>query len=226
MINSFVEILAQLSRGKASPLIVTGSGERCFCAGYDILEIDPNQPETEPLPDVRFEPVVRAVEEFGAPVIAAMNGDAYGGGLDLALACDLRVARAGIAVAMTPCRLGLVYSAGGIARFCTKLGSALTRRLFLTALPLTDAEAHRRGVVDELVDGALLMERSIHLAREITRCSPVALRGTRYTIAQVERGRADRNDVKKQVEQFRRAAFTSPDLVENLATFISHKKDV
>ena len=204
--------------------ILTGAGDICFCAGYDINCIDPEQSLDIPLPDVRFERIIHAVARSQVPVIAAMNGDAYGGGLDLALACDFRIARPAIKVGMTPVRLGLVYSDAGISRFLTKLGASTTRILFLTGRPLDATEALRLGIIDEIAASDDLLARALDWAHQMARGAPLAVAGTRRTIQYLEQSSPLSPDQQAELDQLRRDAFLSPELSRRLLSFRAKTK--
>ena len=224
MIQQFCAALDDLARSAPRVLVLRGAGERSFSAGYDIRCIDPALESTEPLPDTRFEAVVHAVERFPAPVVACLNGDAWGGGLDLALACDLRLTRPGARLAMTPCRLGLIYAPSGLERFLHELGPATTRRLFLTGQPLDADEALRRGLVDELVSASALWSRCLELAAAIAANAPLAVQGTRRALQWLQGGRLQGDtELRRVVEQMRRDAIASDDLREGLAAFMGRR---
>jgi enoyl-CoA hydratase len=218
LVESWVARLAELAAGSPRAAVITGAGD-AFCAGYDVRGIDPDQDPDLPLPDARFERVIRAVEALPCPSIAALNGDAFGGGLDLAMACDLRVVAPAAKLAMTPCRLGLSYSADGVARFVAKLGAPLARRLFLTALPIDAAEAHRLGIAELAGSAEALLPRALELAARVASNAPLAVRGTRATIAALEASiaRSLTEETRALLEEMRRRAFRSGDLKEGLA---------
>lgn len=222
MIDQFIQRLGDLSGESLRVVVLTGEGEESFCAGYDINGIDPGQSLDAPLPDTRFEAAIDAVERLRVPVIVAMNGDAYGGGLDLALAGDFRIARQGIKVAMPPCRLGLVYSVSGVNRFVTRLGSQTTRLLFMTAAPMDAIQARDRGIVDDLVPREELLPRCLSLAKQIAACSPEALHGFRRTIQHLEK-RDRSKEAREEIERLRRDAFDSDELRRRLAQFRGHR---
>ena len=219
LIDIFVRVIDRLIMCDIRAMVLTGAGSDSFCAGYDITCIDPDQSLEEPLPDVRFERIIDALKQIRVPVIAVLNGDAYGGGLDLALACDFRVARRGVRAAMTPCRLGLVYSASGISRFVSKLGGQITRRLFLTARPLTDEQLLAYGIVDELAEEIELTACVSKLVGAVTANAPLAVSGTKYTIDKVEQGLTATPGVKKTMELHRSSAFSAPELRRRLDAF-------
>jgi len=224
MIDEFAASMKNLAAADPGILILTGTDCNTFCAGYDIDCIDPNQSPDDPLPDDRFEPVIRAVENFPSPVIAAVNGHAYGGGLDLALACDFRIARRGIKVAMTPCRLGLVYSPSGTARFIRKLGSQTARIVLLTCSRIDDSEALRLRIMDELVDDE--MARARELAKTIAGNAPIAVRGTRKTIQMIENALPVEGALLEEIQVLRKMALESEDLREGVAAFHERRRPV
>ena len=220
LIEAWIARLGELAARSPRAVVITGAGD-VFCAGYDVRGIDPTQDPGAPLPDTRFERVVRAVATLPCPAVAAVNGDAFGGGLDLALSCDLCVVAPGAQLAMTPCRLGLVYSAEGVARVLHKLGAPLARRLFLTALPIDAAEAARTGAL-EIVGGAdALLPRALELAAGIASNAPLAVQGTRMTIAAVEDAlvKSLSDETRALLRDLRALAFQSEDLREGLAAF-------
>jgi enoyl-CoA hydratase len=224
MLTEFVQVFDDLATKNLRTVILTGAENASFSAGYDITCIDPNQPLDQPLPDMRFEKIIRAVNRCEVPVIAAMNGDAYGGGLDLALACDFRIASSGIKVGMTPVRLGLVYCASGLARFIARLGPGTARRLFLPGNPLQAEEAHRLGIIDEIVDPTMLMTSAVKLATDIAAGAPLAILGTRKTIQYLEQSLALRDEQKAELDELRSAAFSSHELHTRLEHFHSKVK--
>ena len=125
-------------------MILTGAGD-VFSAGYDIGNLTPEKLADRDLLTHPFEAALAALDAVAVPVVAAMNGHAFGGGLELALACDLRVCAPRAKLGMPPARLGVVYSHTGLQRFVDAIGSARTRELFLTAQPIDAATALALG---------------------------------------------------------------------------------
>jgi enoyl-CoA hydratase/carnithine racemase len=220
LIDEWVSRVGGLAAEAPRAVVIAGSGN-AFCAGYDVRGIDPGQDPSRPHPDLRFERAIRAVRDLPCPAIAAVNGDAFGGGLDLALSCDLCVAAPGARLAMTPCRLGLVYSADGVARLMSRIGAATTRRLFLTALPVGAAELAATGAIEIVESDAAVVPRALELAARIAANAPLAVRGTRETIRAVENANAPllADDVRALLHELRVRALQSSDLKEGLAAF-------
>jgi enoyl-CoA hydratase/carnithine racemase len=221
-----IDALADCLRALESPgvraAVITGAGERSFCAGYDIACIDPDQDPAAPLPDDRFAVATQAVLDSPVPVVAAIRGGAWGGGLDLALACDLRVCHPEALLAMTPCRLGLIYRAEGLQRFSARVGVQATRRLFLTADPVQGPEALRLGLVDVLDSDPLGRARS--WAQSVARNAPFAVAGVRQALAALERDPSLSDPaVRERLLRQRRAAFASGDLRRGLAAALERK---
>lgn len=214
------EILEGLARElpglDARCVIVTGAGG-AFSAGYDIGSLTP-----ERLADVLihpFEAAIAAVDAVPVPVIAAMGGHAFGGGLELALACDLRVCAPAAKAGMPPARLGVVYSHTGLRRFVDAIGSARTRELFFTARPVGADEALAWGLVNEVADDA--EARSVELARSIAELAPMAQRGNKRVLGALVPPLDPALDA--ELEALRRAAFASEDFAEGVRAFVEKR---
>lgn len=225
-IDAFVAAAKEVASRDPAAVIVRGAGDAVFCAGYDISGIDPGTQNDRPLPDERFARAILALEGIGVPTIAAMTGDAFGGGLDLAASCDLRVAAPDVELAMTPARLGLVYNLEGVARIASRLGPSLARRLFLLALPITGEEAHRLGAVDFLVERSRVLASARELASAIGRTAPLAVRGHLAMIRAAEGSTAVGASRLQALDERRLEAWRSEDLREALAAFAEKRAPV
>lgn len=214
LLQALTTTLAQLD---ARCVLLTGEG-RAFCAGYDIGALT-----TEGYDDSEghpFQDALEAVASYPYPVLAALNGYAIGGGLELAITCDLRIAAAGVQLGMPPAKLGVVYNHEGINRFAGAIGVARTRELFLTGRPIDAETAERWGLVNEVVAPDRLEEAALGLAREIAANAPLSLRGNKAAINAVAAttGALD-PELAAALAAERRAAFQSDDLREGLAAF-------
>lgn len=202
-------------------LVLTGAADM-FSAGYDIGDLpdDVFAAEAEKLVAHPFAAALEALDAYRFPTLAALPGPAIGGGLELALACDLRIAAAGVRVGMPPAKLGLVYSHTGIERFVDAIGAARTRQLFLVGGQVDVAVALEWGLVNDVVTPGHLEEESLVLALEIAGNAPLALAGNKRVIREVlaARGRLDPG-VERELLELRRACFTSADFREGVRAF-------
>jgi enoyl-CoA hydratase len=159
-----------------SVVVVTGAGERAFSAGADIREF------VEPLVPVRFREQRRrldfrqAMDRCWQPIIAAVNGFALGGGLELALACDIRIAAVGATLGLTEVNLAIIPGGGGTQRLPRLIGRGKALEMILTGARIPAVEALRIGLVERVVPAGEALKAATELARAIAAKAPVALR--------------------------------------------------
>lgn len=149
-------------------LILTGSGERTFCSGYDASSLHVGL-------DHRWEALLDRLEALALPTLCAVNGNAFGGGIDLALCCDLRIGVKGSSMAMPTARLGIHLYPGGMRRFARTFGINMTKRLLMTALPLEGEDMVRCGFLCEAVERTALADTMRRYACAIAECEPKVL---------------------------------------------------
>ena len=157
-------------------VVLTGAGE-AFCAGTDLREAPleaPPHPLVDPTP-----PIAAVVERFTKPVIAAVNGPAAGGGLELALACDLRIAADTATFALPEVRVGSLPGSGGTQRLFTAVAPAVAWKMLLTGDPIDAAEAHRVGLVSEVVAADELRHAVETIAARIAANAPLSVRAAK-----------------------------------------------
>ncbi|MCB0881973.1 MAG: enoyl-CoA hydratase/isomerase family protein [Thermoleophilia bacterium] len=214
-------MLASLGRLASDPpgdvrsLVLTGSGERHFCSGLDLSgargeELQARLREGEGL----LRRATAALAECRLPVVAAVNGAAFGGGLELAVACDWRVAAASARLGMPAARLGVVYAPEGLLRFIDCMGPARARMLFLTGRPVTADRARELGLVDEVVPAGELEARVAETSADIALAGPGAVAATRSAITLLHA--APMPEAAQDVERLRAAAYASPEFAEGL----------
>ena len=163
-------------------IVLTGAGERAFCAGADLKERARMTPE-----EVHgFHAAVRdgftGIERAPQVFVAALNGFALGGGLELALACDLRVMAEGAEVGLPEVGLGIIPGAGGTVRLPRVVGVARAKDLILTGRRVGAAEALTMGLVSRLAPPARLREEALALAEQIARNAPISLRQAKRAV--------------------------------------------
>jgi len=165
--------------------IFTGNG-KSFCAGADLGELGRYNFDENPL-----EMLTNVVENLPFPTICALNGGVYGGGTDLALACDFRVGVTGMKSFIPPARIGIHYPPVGLTRAVARLGLGPAKRLFLVAEKMSAEELKSIGFLDYLVEPADLEARTQELADEISALAPLSLRGMKETLNNIARGELD-----------------------------------
>ncbi|WP_409305675.1 enoyl-CoA hydratase [Peribacillus sp. SCS-155] len=163
-------------------IIVTGSGQKAFCAGADLKE-RAGMAEGEVRRTVKLiGDTISALEALPQPVIAAINGSAFGGGLELALACDIRIASAHSRLGLTETSLGIIPGAGGTQRLPRLIGTAKAKELILTARRIDVNEAERLGIISKVTSQEELMQAAWAIAKEIAKNAPLALKAAKKAI--------------------------------------------
>ncbi|MGE3278016.1 MAG: enoyl-CoA hydratase/isomerase family protein [Vicinamibacterales bacterium] len=157
-------------------IVLTGSGKRAFCAGADLKEREGMSDETWRAQHEVFERAFSALMTCPVPVIAAVNGLAYGGGLELALCCDFIYATAGVNLALTEVRLGIMPGGGGTQNLSRAIGERRAKELLLTGRAFTSDEAAEWGLVTRLFAPGTTLEEATLTAMEIAVNLPVAVR--------------------------------------------------
>jgi enoyl-CoA hydratase len=202
-------------------VVLHGSGEKAFVAGADITEFAARTAEEQRAVYAQRR-IYETVADFPKPVIAAIHGFCIGGGSELALACDIRVADRTARISQAEIRIGLIPGGGGTQRLARLVGRGWASIISLTGDFLEAEEAHRIGYVDVLVDEGTHVERAIELAGRMARWSPVSLRLAKDAIrAAFEMPLAEGIDYEK--ERFL-DAFASEDGREGVAAFMEKRK--
>jgi enoyl-CoA hydratase/carnithine racemase len=219
-------IASTLPELDARCLIITGEG-RTFSAGYDLAGLPDGMvaEEADRLVAHPFAAAIDAIEAYPYPTIAALNGHAIGGGLELALSCDLRLAARTITLGMPPAKLGLVYSHTGIRKFIDVIGAARTRELFLVGRRIDADTAGAWGLVNRVVPEHQLADQALELAREMAANAPIAQRGNKRVIRAVVAAEAELDpDVEQELLDLRRSCFSSQDFQEAVRAFAEKRQ--
>ncbi len=163
-------------------IVVTGSGEKAFCAGGDLKERHGMTDEAWQAQHAIFERMMRAVVACPLPVIAAVNGVAYGGGCELAAAVDFVYASENARFALTEVTLGIMPGAGGTQNLPRAVGTRRAKEIILTGLPFTAAQAEAWGLVNKVVPQSELLEATLATARRIADNAPIATRRAKQSV--------------------------------------------
>jgi enoyl-CoA hydratase/carnithine racemase len=218
ILDALADVLPKL---EARCLLLTAEG-KVFSAGYDIgaLPQDDFARAAEAIVAHPFTAAIEALDAYAFPVLAALNGHAIGGGLELALSCDLRVCSADARLGMPPARLGLVYSHTGLRKFLDAVGAPRTRELFFTARNVGAQEALSWGLVGEVLPAAEVAARGVELAAEIAANAPLSLVGNKRVIRELLEARGALDPaVEEELVALRDACFGSEDFFEGVRAF-------
>jgi enoyl-CoA hydratase/carnithine racemase len=218
ILDAFAATLPEI---EARCLLVTATGP-VFSAGYDIgnLPRDEFADRAEALVAHPFHAAIEALDAYPYPSVAALNGHAIGGGLELALSCDLRVASDEAKMGMPPARLGLVYSHTGLRKFIDAIGAPRTRELFFTARNVPARTALQWGLVNEVVAHDEVAERGVAYAARIAGHAPLSLAGNKRALRELlaAEGALD-PEIERELVDLREACFASEDFFEGVRAF-------
>jgi enoyl-CoA hydratase/carnithine racemase len=223
--HEILDALAEHARTlDARCLVIRGSGE-AFSAGYDIGNLSEQEFEesAEKLVAHPFHDALEALEAYRYPVVAEINGHAIGGGLELALTCDIRIAARGVMMGMPPAKLGLIYSHTGLAKFIDVCGPANTAELFFVGRNVDADRGREMGLVNEVIDADELPARVLDLAGEIASNAPLSLAGNKRMLREMRALRLP-EDLERELVELRESCFASEDFREGVQAFAEKRK--
>lgn len=207
-------------------LVIRGSGDKAFCSGFDIHSLptklsDNVKDQLKTLNTV--EALFNAVVNFPYPVIAMINGVAFGAGCELAICCDIRIGVEKSRMGMPPAKLGLVYPWKGLRRFVQTIGLKSTREIFFTGRTYQGQQLKELGLLDYLVSAEEAESHVFQMAEEIAANAPMALRGTKRVINLLLQSDILEESSIIEAESITEAAFLSEDLKEGQLAFIEKR---
>lgn len=203
-------------------VILTGAGEKSFAAGADIKQMVDLDAQSGHAFGALGHAVANAIELFPAPVIAAVNGYAFGGGCELALACDLRICSENAVFAQPEVKLGIPPGWGGSQRLPRAVGPGMAAELILTGRNVKADEALRIGLVNAVHPLAELMPKARELAEAIAANSPLAVRAAKTAMSRAFAGMPERG-LDTELRLFG-AAFATRDQKEGMRAFVEKRK--
>jgi enoyl-CoA hydratase/carnithine racemase len=221
--HEILDALAEEVRGQtARCLLVTGDGP-VFSAGYDIGNFSDDEAlskEAETLVAHPFTDAIEAIEAYRFPVVAAINGHAIGGGLELAVTCDLRIAARGVKLGMPPAKIGLIYSHTGLRRFIDVCGVANTNELFLLGRNVDADRGYDMGLVNRVVEPGDFEAAALGLAAEIAANAPLSLEGNKRVIRTLRENAWPLPEaLERALVDLRESCFSSEDFQEGIRSF-------
>ncbi|MDA8403228.1 MAG: enoyl-CoA hydratase-related protein, partial [Desulfobacteraceae bacterium] len=163
-------------------VIITGAGEKAFCAGADLKERITLSPADVKQFIYTIRTLFTDIDSLNKPVIAAINGVALGGGTELALSCDIRIASDSASLGLTETRLAIIPGAGGTQRLPRLIGIGKAKELILTGRRVDAREALGIGLVNKVCEPGRLMETAREMAAMVCECGPIAVEQAKYAI--------------------------------------------
>lgn len=207
---------AFVSDDAARVAVLTGAGDKAFSAGADLKEMDPAERAD---PAYTAPPFGFITRDFHTdkPIVAAINGVAFGGGLEMVLACDLRIAADHVQLGLTEAKWALLPGGGGTQRLARDIPRAIALEMLMTGAPISAARAYELGLVNAVVPSADLMTRALQLAETIAANGPLAVRAAKRA---VDEGAGLPLDEALALEQrLSKALFATSDAVEGPRAF-------
>jgi len=202
-------------------VILTGANGM-FSSGYDISEIPlaDFSAQAEKLVAHPFCRGLTALDALDIPTLAVLPGSAIGGGLELAVACDLRLASGHIRLGMPPAKLGLIYSHSGLRRFIDAVGAPRTRELFLLGRYIDAVTAQQWGLVNWVVDEDVLEETALGIASQLAANAPLSVAGNKRVLRELLQAEGSLDpDIERELLALRASSFDSEDLIEGVSAF-------
>ena len=203
-------------------LIITGEGEKAFVAGADISEMAPMNPQEALEFSKLGHETLSLIEEFPSPVIAAVNGYALGGGLELVLACDIILASENARLGLPEVTLGICPGFGGTQRLPRLIGKARAKELIFTGEMIDAKKAYEFGIVNKVVPQDKLLDEAKEIARKIAKNGPLAVRAAKRL---VEKGLETslRSGEAMEIEAWANL-FATEDQKEGMKAFLEKRK--
>jgi enoyl-CoA hydratase/carnithine racemase len=226
LLDGLAAAMPDLDRGIELRCVLITGGGRAFSAGYDIAAIprETFERDAEALVAHPFHAALEAIAAHPWPVIAAINGHALGGGLELTLTCDLRLCARGAKLGMPPAKLGLIYGHTGLRRFIDAIGVPRTKELFLTGRNLDAERAEEIGLVHEVVDDAELEGLAIEWAAEVAANAPLSMKGNKHAIDTLNSYPRITEEQERELIELRESCFRSEDFREGISAFAEKRK--
>ena len=207
-------------------IIFTGAGGKAFVSGADISKFQSERATQEAVDryNVAVDRLYTGIHRFPKPTIAMIRGYCIGGGLGLAVSCDIRICTENSRFALPAAKLSLGYSLNGIKRFVDVVGPAFTKEIFYTARQFSAAEAREMGLVNRVVADNELEDYVHNYADTIAANAPLTVKATKYTVGQALEDGSDRDQAG--VAQLIQDCFASTDYEEGRRAFMEKRKPV
>ncbi len=226
ILDTLAATLPGLNHGIETRCVLITGAPPAFSAGYDLASIpgETFERDAEALVAHPFHDAMDALAAHPWPTVAAINGHCLGGGLELAMTCDLRICAAGAKLGMPPAKLGLVYGHTGLRKFLDTVGLARTKELFLTGRNFSAERAERIGLVHEVVEDDGFEAAAVGLAEGIAANAPISMRGNKRAIEILRENPVLSEQQEAGLIALRESCFSSEDLREGIEAFAEKRK--
>jgi enoyl-CoA hydratase/carnithine racemase len=226
ILDALAEVMPRLDRGIETRCVLITGAPPVFSAGYDIASIPEEtfERDAEALVAHPFHAAMEAIHHHPWPTVAAINGHCLGGGLELAITCDLRICASGAMLGMPPAKLGLIYGHTGLRKFLDTIGLARTKELFLTGRNVDAERAERIGLVNEVVSEDRLAHEAVQLAAAIAANAPLSMRGNKSAIELLNAAPVLSDQQEAGLVALRESCFASADLREGIRAFAEKRR--
>ena len=223
LLEEFTLAFDEMADNNARVVIIRSNpGAGVWSAGLDISELP--EPGQDPLPyNHPLELLMRKIEDFQAPVIAMVEGSVWGGGCDMAFACDILIGSPNCSFAITPAKIGVPYNAGGLVHFLNMVEMNIAKEMFFTAKPIDADRAYNLGVINHLIAIEDLEAFTMKMARDISHNSPLAISVIKEQLNLLGKARPMNPAVFEQIFELRRKAFNSHDFLEGKNAFLEKR---
>lgn len=223
MVQALLDAFDQFNCRKMRAIILRAAPEcTVWSAGHDVRE----------LPETRRDPLgwgdslrmlVRAIEEFCAPVIALIDGSVWGGACEVAMACDIVIATPATTFAITPARLGVPYNISGLLTFLNRIPRSILNEMVFTAEPIDAQRAAECGIVNHVVPAEEIEDYTMALARRICRNAPLAVSVAKEQLRLLQSAHSLTPEMFERLQGLRRVVYDSQDYREGLHAFLEKR---
>lgn len=216
--------LGQAREARSRAVILRAEpGAAVWSAGHDVAELPSSRRDPLGWSD-DFRVLIRAIEEFPAPVIGLIEGGVWGGACELALTCDILVAVPEATFAITPAKLGVPYNVSGLLTFMNSTGLHVVKEMAFTAQPMPAARAHQLGIVNHLVEGSEIYEFTRQMARGIEKLAPLAIASMKEQLRALASAHSMTPQMFERIQGARRVVYDSADYKEGLEAFKERRR--
>lgn len=204
-------------------IIRAAKGSKVFSAGYDVKELSESDRDPQ-LYDDPLERVMRAVENFPAPVIAMTEGSVWGGACELVFTCDIIIGTPDTTLAITPARLGVPYNPAGILHFLSMLEIGIVKEMFFTAKPVNADRAHMLGIINHIVPAGSIEKFTYDLAQTIVKNSPLSISVIKEQLRLLSQAHSMTTKTFERIQKLREMVYKSEDYREGINSFLEKRE--